>query len=161
MANLIIAIPFRPDPACDLDQMAKQFQEQHATSSMKELPENVEADIAEIRIVYQGDRYACAESDVVIAYGHGGDDNADLTNNQGQRVSSAAVMKMLEDIGAQKTKRLLFMGCYTAMEGHVAPSWKARHRQKTFGGLKDVATLFQGPLRSGKFTGVCKALVEV
>lgn len=60
-----------------------------------QVSENVErADIKEIQLVYLNDVYACAEGDVVIAYGHGGDDNVDLRNNQGRRVKPNDVIQM-------------------------------------------------------------------
>lgn len=124
MPTLVIAIPFRPDPKCDLDQMAKDFQQEFAASSCKKLPEHVCAEIKEIRLVYQNEGYACAEGDVVIAYGHGGDDNADLSNNQGQWVKPKDVIEMLEGINAQAAERVLFMACYSALENHAAPLWK-------------------------------------
>ncbi|CAE7562195.1 trmH [Symbiodinium sp. CCMP2456] len=162
MVNLIILIPFAADENCDLDQMSSAFQRDLADSSKKSLPENVSAEVKEIKIVHSSDTYTCSEEDVVIVFGHGGKDNADLTNNQGQRATAKKTLEMLETMEAQTTRRILFMCCYSAMEGHLAHKWKAKYpTQMTFGGLADIASLYNGPTRSGLFTGVCKALTEV
>ena len=151
MVNLIIFIPFEADENCDL-----------ADSSKKSLPENVSAEVKEIKIVHSSDNYTCSEEDVVIVFGHGGKDNADLSNNQGQRATAKKTLEMLETMKAQTTQRILFMCCYSAVEGHLAQKWKAKYpTQMAFGGLADIASLYNGPTRSGLFTGVCKALTEV
>ena len=162
MANLIIVIPFKPDESCDLDQMSSDFQKALAASSKKSLPENVAAEVQEIKIIYRNDDYTCEKEDVVICFGHGGEDNSTLSNNQGQSITATETIQKLEAIGAQNTRRLLFMCCYSAMEGHLAPQWKSKYpSQTTFGGPADIARLYAGPTRSGLFTGVCTALLEV
>ncbi|CAE7341691.1 trmH [Symbiodinium microadriaticum] len=151
MVSLIILIPFAADENCDLDQMSSTFQSDLADSSKKSLPENVSAEVKEIKIVHSSDTYTCSEEDVVIVFGHGGKDNADLTNNQGQRATSKKTLEMLETMKAQTTRRILFMCCYSAMEGHLAHKWKAKYpSQMTFGGLADIASLYNGPTRSAR-----------
>lgn len=71
---------------------------------------------------------------------HGWEKDSSLTNNQGQDCTADAAMKLLEAIDAQNADRLLFFGCYSAMEKHIAPAWKKRHpHQATYGGQGDVA----------------------
>lgn len=160
MSNLVILIPFNPDPDCDLDLQATTMQEFFDSIANHRLGDNVGAEIDNINIIYRLTPYACAEDDYVIIFAHGGPENSDLANNQGQVTSMADAITKLEAIEAQNTQRLLCMCCYSRMEGHIGAVWKAQYgKQETFGGNKDIATLCSNTRT--QIRAVCLALSEL
>ena len=160
MPNLVILIPFKADPECDLDQNATEMQQFFNSIENHRLGENVGATVDAINIVYQPDEYECAEGDYVIIFAHGGEDDTELSNNQGQTISMDGAITELEAIGAQNTTRVLCMCCYSALEGHIGAVWKGDHEdQETYGGSSAIANLYSSTRT--QIRAVCLALFEL
>ncbi len=62
--------------------------------------------------------------DQVIVHAHGGSDDSDLSDDDGDRVSSELVIRALEIIGAQAATAVDFAVCYSAMDDHLAHEWR-------------------------------------
>jgi hypothetical protein len=160
MPNLIIVIPFNPDIDCDLDISATEMQTFFNSIVNHDLGDNIGSQINNINIVYQNTQYVCAAADYVIVFAHGGKDDSDLSNNQGQVTTMANAIDKLIDIGAQHTARMLFMCCFSGLANHIADVWKDQHAdQETFGGNSAISNLYSSTRTQIK--SVCLALYEL
>jgi hypothetical protein len=160
MANLIILIPFPANPNCDLDQGAADLQQRfNLMPPDPVLGDNVNREIHSVVILNFGSQYACGPDDCVILFAHGGQLDTGLSNNQGANITMNNAIQALAQIGAGTTARVLFMCCFSALDGHIAAVWAAGYpNQSTFGGFAAIATLFNAT-RHG-IRGVCLALGE-
>lgn len=160
MPNLIIVIPFKVDPDCDLDESATKMQTFFGSIANHHLGENVGADIDNIVIVHQPTRYRCAAGDYVILFAHGAKENTNLYNNQGQQITMVNAIKKLTTIEAQNATRLLCMCCFSGLVGHVGTIWRANHAdQETYGGDSAISNLYSSTRT--QIYAVCKALYEL
>lgn len=160
MPNLVIVIPFTADPDCDLDQSAEEMQNFFNSIANHLLGENVGATVDNIVIVYEPTAYQCAAGDYVILFAHGGEEDTDLSNNQGQTITMDDAIAKLTAIGAQNTVRALFMCCFSGLAGHIGDTWKNGHpNQMTFGGNSAISNLYSATRT--QIRAVCLALYEL
>ena len=157
MADLVIVIPFTADPNCDLDQSAAEMQNFFNSIQNHVLGQNVGAQIDSINIVYEPDAYQCAAGDYVILFAHGGQDDTDLSNNQGQTITMDDAIAKLDAINADQVARVLFMCCFSGLAGHIGATWKAAHpAQQTYGGNSAISNLYAATRT--QIRAVCLAL---
>ncbi|ANE75142.1 MULTISPECIES: hypothetical protein [Dickeya] len=160
MPNLVIVIPFTADVNCDLDRGATDMRNFFNSIANHNVGENIGTQINQIDIVYRNTVYNCANGDYVIVFAHGGDNNTVLANNQGQTITMNNTIGLLENIGVNNTARVLFMCCFSGVQGHIARVWKARHpAQQTYGGNGVIANLYSSTRT--QIRAVCAALGQL
>lgn len=162
MPDLVILIPFAPNPACDLDQQADQLQAFFNQIVNHEIGPNVGAQIANIFVLHAGMNHQCAAGDFVILFAHGAENDTRLWNNvQGvPPVTLAQATGQLNAIGAANAARVLFMCCFSALANHIAATWKQAHApQSTFGGNAAIANLYSSTRT--QIYRICAALKQL
>ena len=160
MPNLVILIPFDPDPECDLDQSATQMMDFFNSIQNHLLGENVGAVVASIDVVFLGTDYQCQPGDYVIIFAHGAAEDSELSNNQGQTATMDEAIAELAQIGAQNAARLLCMCCYSGSPQHIGPVWRAANpNQPTYAGACPISNLYS--TTRTQIRAVCAALLPL
>lgn len=159
MSNLIIYIPFNQDNNCDLDTGASEMRDFFGQIQNHVLGENVNRQINNINILYLNDHYNCAADDVVILFAHGSNNRTDLVNNIDQTINMPQAISNLEQIGAQRAFRVLFMCCFSSLDDHIADRWKRTHNRQTYGSNTVIGNLYSSTRTT--ITRVCAALQEL
>lgn len=160
MPDLIIVIPFTADANCDLDQYAMEIQQFFNQITNHNLGENIGTEIDHIRIVHKPTDFSCNNGDFVILFAHGSREATALYNNQGEMITMDKAIAKLISIHAHKAKRLLFMCCYSGLDGHIGSVWKGNNSaQETLGGNTDISNLYTSTRT--QIRSVCGALFEL
>lgn len=161
MGKLIILIPFSVRAQSDL--LANALELKHffdAPTTQKKIGENVGATIDAIEIKFLDDPCTCYDDDYVIVFAHGSNKDTKLYDNQGHSTTMAKTIEKLVDMDADETRKVLFMVCFSALPGHIAPVWKAREtHQAVYGGSAVIANLYSST--KSQIYSICKALSEV
>lgn len=161
MGKLIFLIPFSVRAQSDLLANAeelKTFFEKPTT--LKKIGENVGATIDAIEIKFLDDDSTCYDDDFVIVFAHGSNKDTKLYDNQGNSTTMAKTIEKLVDMDADEAQKVLFMVCYSALQGHIAPVWKAKvPNQTVYGGSQVIANLYSST--SSQIYSICKALTKV
>ncbi len=162
MPNLVILIPFAPNPKCDLDQQAGQLEAFFNQIANHEIGPNVGAQINNVIVLHTGSNYQCAAGDFVVLFAHGAQNDTRLWNNVPgvAPITLAEATGQLNAIGAAKTTRILFMCCFSGLANHIAAIWKKAHPgQSTFGGNAAIANLYSSTRT--QIYRICFALYEL
>lgn len=166
MATLFILIPFKKkqlNMLKDLPPQADSFALEFAGLKNKNIGENIGATIdGGISVVYADSDFTVGEDDYIIVFAHGAKQAPSklYSNDPSLSVSVSEVIAKLEATGAQHAEKILFMCCFSALEGHIAITWKDRHEdQVVYGGSSAISNLYSSTRTQIK--SCCLALFEV
>jgi hypothetical protein len=162
MPDLVILIPFAPNPKCDLDQQAAGLQAFFDQIDNHRIGPNVDAQITNVIVLHKGINHQCAAGDFVLLFAHGAQDDTRLWNNVPDvaPVTLAEATGQLNAIGAANTTRILFMCCFSALANHIAAIWKQTYRQQsTFGGDAAISNLYSSTRT--QIYSICAALHQL
>lgn len=160
MPDLVIVIPFNANQESDIDTGAADMQNYFNTAESKFIGQNVGSDIGKIEIAHLPTPHTCAIGDYVIVFAHGGWNSTNLTNNKNGVTSLNDTMAKLAEIRAERAARILFMCCFSGLDGHIASVWKAANPNQHIYGGSDVISYLYKSTRKG-IIGVCLALSEI
>lgn len=149
MATLFILIPFpqnQLDMHKDLPPQADQFEQEFAGLTNKKIGENIGAEIKDgISVVYVDTDFTVSDEDYIIVFAHGAKDVPSklYSNDPSLSVTVSNVISKLEQADAQEAQKILFMCCFSSLTGHIAATWKKKHKsQVVYGGNAAISNLY-------------------
>lgn len=122
--------------------------------------ENIGAKIERIHLVYLGNNLVLDRGDYMIVFAHGGEDDTDLSNNMGSKSTMNAVIEKLKAMEADNAEKILFMTCFSALEGHIAPEWKRQNPKQSVFGTDRASSNLWSRGKSG-IRAICMALSAI
>jgi hypothetical protein len=124
MPRLIVYVPFTRGEQGDLRKNADEL----LGAAVPFYVDGIEID--EIVAVFAGEepKNQIHKGDVLVFHAHGGSDGTALSDNLGEDITMSNALEGLERFGEDAPSAVFFVAGFSAMDGHIASSWKAAHR---------------------------------
>jgi hypothetical protein len=176
MATLHVYVPFprvaknppdkgkRSDLREDSAQLAQCFVPQKISG--------IQVDACSVFFADERGGKAVEPGDIFVVFAHGGDfygprhkkhpgeDYLKLTDNQGSKIKIPDLIDHLQDMTAGNAAYVVFAACFSALPGHIAPSWAAVNGNQPVYGctteLQGALVKFTSPRRDARQQSILK-----
>ncbi len=176
MATLHVYVPFprvakkppakgrRADLREDSAHLAQRFVPQKISG--------IQVDACSVFFANERRGKAVGRGDILVVFAHGGDFYGEdhekhpgenylkLTDNQGSKIKISDLIDHLQDMTAGNAAYVVFAACFSALPGHIAPSWAAVNGNQPVYGctteLQGALVKFTSPRRDARQHSILK-----
>ncbi|MCW3464737.1 hypothetical protein [Chitinophaga nivalis] len=165
MPTLFVFIPFNQhelSPTKDLPLQANELYLAFQAVSNKRIGENIGALISSVQVVYLDSQFTVTNQDYIIVFAHGSKDakNWLFSNVPPLEIKATDAMNVLIASSANKAVRILFMCCFSSLDGHIGQLWEAKYPNQTiYAGNAAISNLFSATRT--QIRSCCLALFEL